>query len=83
MTKPYITLREAMESRRLMDFVAQEEARGIRPINRAEFDALIAALVKMLQSQDQTSHSASGDGSTGKKTREHVLRPDLTVRGSH
>lgn len=69
MTEPYITLREAMESGRLNDFAAQEEARGVGPINRQAFDALTATLVKALQSEDQTSRSASADGSTGKRTR--------------
>lgn len=64
-----LTLSEAVKSERLQEFIAQEEARGIGPINRAEFDALTADLVKAQQSKDQTSRSASGDGSTGKKTR--------------
>ena len=38
MTEPYITLREALESGRLSDFAAQEEARGVGHIDRAEFD---------------------------------------------
>jgi len=68
MTQPYITLREALESGHLDAFAAQEEARGIGPILRGPFDALTAALIKAPQSEDQTSHSASGDGSTGTKT---------------
>lgn len=65
-----LTLSEAVKSGRLQDFIAQEEARGVGPIDRAEFDALTAALVKVPQSEDQTSHSASGDGLSGTKTRQ-------------
>ena len=64
-----ISLSEAIKTDRLADFIAQEEARGVGPIDRAEFDALAAALIKAPQSEDQTSHPASPDGSTGKKTR--------------
>jgi hypothetical protein len=63
-----LTLSEAVKSGRLQDFIAQEEARGVGPIDQSEFDALTAALVKAPQSEDRTSHSASGDGSSGKKT---------------
>jgi hypothetical protein len=69
MIASYITLREAMESGRLADFVAQEEARGVGSIDRAEFDRLLVKAVKAPQSKDQTSHSPSRDGSTGKRTR--------------
>jgi len=64
-----LSLSEAIKSDRLADFIAQEEARHVGPISRAEFDAAAAALIKAPQSEDQTSRSASGDGSSGKKTR--------------
>jgi hypothetical protein len=64
-----LSLSAAIKEGRLPDFIAQEEARGVGPIDRSEFDALTAALVKAPQSGDQTSHSASGDGSTETKTR--------------
>lgn len=64
-----LTLTEALAEGRLPDFIAQEEARGIGPIDRAELDVGIAALVKGPQSEDQTSRSACDDGSTGKRTR--------------
>ena len=41
-----LTLSEAVKSGRLQDFIAQEEARGVGPIDHSEFDALTAALVK-------------------------------------
>lgn len=65
----FITLADAMKNGRLQEFIAQEEGRAVGPIDRAAFDALAAALVKAPQSEDQTSRSASGDGSSGKKTR--------------
>lgn len=65
-----ITLANAMKSGRLQDFIAQEEARGIGPIGRAELNLAIAALIKAPQSEDQTSHCPSGDNSTGKRIRQ-------------
>jgi hypothetical protein len=65
-----LTLSEAIKSGRLQEFIAQEEARGVGPIDRAEFDALlIATLAKAPQSKDRTSRSSSGDGSSGRKNR--------------
>ena len=65
---PVLTLGEATATGRLAEFIAQEEARGVGPIDSADFDALTAALIKAPQSEDQTSRSASGDCSTGTKT---------------
>lgn len=65
-----LTLSQAIKDGRLQEFIAQEEARGIGPIGRAELDRSIAVLIKARQSEDQTSRFASGDGSTGKKTRQ-------------
>ncbi len=64
-----LSLAQAVADDRLGDFIAQEEARGVGPIDRAAFDDLAAALVKAPQSEGQTSRSSSGDGSSGKKTR--------------
>lgn len=64
-----ISLSEAVKSGRLREFAAQEEARGVGPIDRAKFDRMTAALIKAPQSEDQTSRPASSDGSSGKKTR--------------
>ena len=64
-----LSLTEAIKSDRLSDFIAIEEARGIGPINRPDFDAFAATLIKAPRSVDQTSHSSSAVGSTGKKTR--------------
>jgi hypothetical protein len=72
MSAPYITLREALESARLSEFAAQEEARGIGPIDRAEFDAATGAIIKAPRSEDRTSRSASGGNSSGTRTRRGI-----------
>lgn len=64
-----ISLHQAISSGQLEKFIAQEESRGVGPVDRGAFDDLTAALVKAPQAEDQTSHSACGDGSSGKKTR--------------
>lgn len=63
-----ISLSQAVKTGRLQEFIAQEEARGIGPIDGAEFDSLLKKAATTLQSKDQTSRSASADGSTGKRT---------------
>jgi hypothetical protein len=67
--RDYLPLAKALKTNRISEFVAQEEARGIGPIDRAEFDGAVAKVIKAQRSGDQTSRSASGDGSTGKRTR--------------
>lgn len=39
-----LTLTEAINSDRLAEFIAQEQARGVGPVNRAEVDAAIKHL---------------------------------------
>ena len=63
-----LTLAEAMKHGRLSEFIAQEEARGIGPIDRADFDATLAKLVKAPRSKNRTSRSASRDGSNETET---------------
>lgn len=60
-----LTLSEALASDRLADFVAQAEADGIGPIDRAQFDALVGR-VTAPPPEDQTSRSR-GDGSKREK----------------
>lgn len=60
----------AIKQGRLAEFAAQEEARGIGPINHAELDSVTAALIKAPQSEDQTSHSSSDDDLSETKTRQ-------------
>ena len=64
-----LTLVEAVKSGRLVDFVAQEESRGVGPIDRVEFDRAVAKMIKATRLADRTSRSASGGNSSGMKTR--------------
>jgi hypothetical protein len=64
-----VTLHAALSERRMEEFIAQEEARGIGPIDRAEFDGAASTLIKAQRSEDQTSHSASDGNSSGTRTR--------------
>jgi hypothetical protein len=65
-----LTLSQAVKTGRLQEFIAQEEARGVGPIDRAELDRALAKMIKAPRSEDQTSRSPSRDGSTGKRTRQ-------------
>ena len=58
-----LSLSDALKEGRLDEFIAQEEARGVGPIDRADFDAALAKVVKAPQSKGRTSRSSSGDGS--------------------
>ena len=64
-----IALADAIREGRLQEFVTQEEARGVGPIDRAAFGRAVAEMVRAPQSADRTSRSSSGGNSTGKKTR--------------
>jgi hypothetical protein len=64
-----LSLSDAQRRGRIDEFITLEEARGVGPIDRAEFDAGTSKLIKAPQSEGQTSHSASGGNSSGKKTR--------------
>lgn len=65
-----LTLSEALRTGRLNDFIAQEEARGVGPAQSPDLDKAIKILATTPpQSEDQTSHSSSDDGSSGKRTR--------------
>ena len=59
-----LTLSEAIKTWRLQDFIDQEEARGVGPVDRAELDNALSKVIKAPRSKDQTSHSPSRDGST-------------------
>lgn len=64
-----LSLAEAIRTDCLAEFISQQEAAGVGPANRAALEAALTTLAKATQPEDQTSHSPSGDGSTGKKTR--------------
>ena len=65
----HLSLNQAISEGRLEDFIRQAEASDIGPISQADFDAAATKVIKSGQSEDQTSRSASRDGSTGKRTR--------------
>ena len=64
-----LTLANAVKEGRLHDFIAQEEARGVGPADSLKLDEALSRLIKAGKSGDQTSRSASSDGSTEKQTR--------------
>lgn len=64
-----LTLAEAIKTGRLRDFVAQEEARGIKAANANAYARALETIIKAPQEEDQTSRSLSRGGSSGKKTR--------------
>jgi hypothetical protein len=61
-----LTLSAAIKEGRLPDFIAQEEARGVAPVDLKEFQDLAARLIKDKPQEDQTSRSRGRDGSNGK-----------------
>ena len=61
-----ISLSEALKEKRLDDFIAQQEARGVGPISEVEFDLTASTVIKTPLSDDQTSGSLPRDGSTEK-----------------
>jgi hypothetical protein len=65
-----LSLSEAQRLGRIDEFIAQEEARRPAQVSRAEFDRVLAKVIKAPRSEGQTSHSPSRDGSTGKRTRQ-------------
>ena len=60
-----LTLAAARKTGRLQDFIAQEEASGIEPVDQDEFVATLAAVIKPPRSEDRTSRSPLRDGSAG------------------
>ena len=62
-----LTLSKALRTGQLREFIAQEEARGIGPVDNTEVDAAIKHLATTpLKSKGRTSRSSSGGGSSGK-----------------
>lgn len=60
-----LSLAQALSEGRLDDFVAQAEADGVGPADRAQFDAMVGR-VTAPQPEDQTSRSRARGGSRGK-----------------
>ena len=66
MATKQLTLREAIQSGKLPAFIKQEEVRGVAPVDEGELMESIERTIKPRQSEDQTSRSASRDGSAEK-----------------
>jgi hypothetical protein len=61
-----LTLKEAIKADRLDEFIRQQEAAGIGPVDERRFYAAARKVIKPAKQSDRTSRSASRDGSTGK-----------------
>ena len=53
-----LTLREALASDRLEDFVRQEEARGVELANGSDLERALALLITRRQSEDRSFTTA-------------------------
>ena len=62
---PPLTLKKALKSDRLADFIAQEDARGVAPADKADFEAALRAIARPPRSEDRTSRSHGRGGSGG------------------
>jgi len=61
-----LSLARAVREDRLEEFIRQQEAAGYGSAPAAEFESTMDSLIRQPQSEDQTSRSPSGDGSTEK-----------------
>ncbi len=61
-----LTLAEAIKTKRLQEFIAQEEARGVAPVDMKEFQDLAERLIKDTPQEDRTSRSHGRVGLNGK-----------------
>ena len=61
-----LSLKEALHTHRLEDFIIQEEANGVGPVQEADFDCLVVKVIRSGQSGDQTSGSLPAGGLPGK-----------------
>jgi hypothetical protein len=61
-----LKLNQALAEGRLAEFVAQAEAEGVGPGDRAAFDASLERLIKAPQQEGRTSRSRARGGSRGK-----------------
>jgi hypothetical protein len=64
-----LSLSASLKSGQLREFIAQQEAAGIGPIDRSDPERLADALIRAPRSEDRTSHSAFGENSSEKKIR--------------
>jgi len=61
----HLSLKDAIKRKRLGDFIAQEEKRGIGPAEIRVLESTIVRLLKERPAADQTSRSAKRGGSRG------------------
>lgn len=54
-----LTLREAIKADRLQDFIREQEAAGIGPVEEAAFLGAASKVIKPEKQSDRTSRSAS------------------------
>ena len=60
-----LTLREALASDRLEDFVRQEEARGVELANGSDLERALALLITQRRSEDRSFTAALEKSSAG------------------
>lgn len=61
----YLTLQEALDSKRLDDFIAQAEAMGVEAADREMFEELVGRITAP-PPEGQTFHSRGGGSKRGK-----------------
>ena len=61
-----LTLSVAIKTGRLEEFIRQQEAAGVGPADERTFFKVARRVIKHAKSEDRTSRSASGGGSTAK-----------------
>ena len=67
-----LTLRQAREAGRLIEFVAQaerEQKKNRKPVSLDEYDAILRVAVKSEKAKRRTSGSRARGGSSGKRLR--------------
>ena len=66
-----VTLREALASDRLEDFVRQEEARGVELANGSDLERALALLITQRRSEDRSFTAALEKSSAGRSRRQN------------
>lgn len=61
-----LSLKQAIDENRLDEFIRQQEAAGVGPVDERRFFAAARKVIKPAKQSDRTSRSASRGGSTGK-----------------
>lgn len=64
-----LSLEKARKTGQLQEFIAEQEAGGVGPIARFEFEAMTTSLIKARRLADQTSRSASDGNLSETQTR--------------